>query len=221
MAGRPYQDRDWLYEKYVEEELTGPEIAEAAGCARTTVYDWLDRHNINRDRGEGYRVSEPEKYRDKEWLCEKYHGEKLSTTEIGELCNCHKQTIKLWLEKHDIQKRKHSEAARLSWVGAEERKENVGERFAKIHRVNRPFFFTHKSGYERIGASNGKGGSDFVPVHRLIAVAEYGIDAVKDKVVHHKSNIPWDNRPGNLEIMPAEEHSRMHRLEQENPRGQE
>ena len=98
MVERPYQDREWLYEKYVEEELTGAEIAKAAGCARTTVYDWLDRHEIDRERGEGYRVSTPEKYRDKCWLQKKYHDEELSTSEIGKLCDCHKQTIKLWLD---------------------------------------------------------------------------------------------------------------------------
>jgi len=113
MVEKPYQNREWLYEKYVEEQLTGAEIADAAGCARTTVYDWLDRHEIDRERGEGYRVSSPEKYRDKEWLEEKYHEERLSTSEIGELCDCHKQTIKLWLEKHDIEKRSRSEAAKV------------------------------------------------------------------------------------------------------------
>lgn len=215
MAQKPYQDREWLYEKYVEEELTGNEIAEIADCSRTTVYDWLDRHDIDRERGAGYRVSEPEKYRDKEWLKEKYHGDKLSTAEIGEICDCHKQTIKLWLENHGIEKRDSSEAAKVSWEGAKQRKQELAERFADLHRVNRAFFFTHKSGYERVGVSNGEGGSDFVPVHRLVAVAEYGIDAVKDKVVHHKSNIPWDNRPKNLELMTQEDHSRHHALERD------
>jgi len=53
-----------------------------------------------------------------------------------------------------------------------------------------------------------------VSVHRLVAVAEYGLDAVKDKHIHHKNGLKWDNRPCNLEPMTAEEHGRLHRYEQ-------
>jgi hypothetical protein len=50
-----------------------------------------------------------------------------------------------------------------------------------------------------------------LPVHRLLAVAEFGADAVADKVVHHKNGIPWDNRPDNIELLDRAEHSRHHR----------
>ena len=55
------------------------------------------------------------------------------------------------------------------------------------------------------GASN----SDYVPLHRLTAVAEYGIEAVADSVVHHKNGVRFDNRPENLELMSNAEHSRL------------
>jgi len=47
-------------------------------------------------------------------------------------------------------------------------------------------------------------------IHRLVAVAEYGFDAVVENHVHHKNHIPWDNRPSNLELMSQEEHYRYH-----------
>jgi len=50
--------------------------------------------------------------------------------------------------------------------------------------------------------------SDYVPIHRLVAVAEYGFDAVVDKEIHHKNGMPWDNRPENLEPLSKEEHRR-------------
>lgn len=40
------------------------------------------------------------KYRNKEWLEKKYLKEKLSTTEIGEICGCSSVTIWHWLQKH-------------------------------------------------------------------------------------------------------------------------
>jgi len=211
-----YKDPEWLAEKY--QEHTQEEIAEMCGVSRTTITRWMQKHSL--ETRDGWQQADGQ-YKDPEWLRQKYVDERCSLKDIGDEFGVSKETIKYWIKKHNIPLRTKTEGIQASWEGAEQRRDDVGERFAKIHRVNRPFFFTHKSGYERVGASNGKGGSDFVPVHRLIAVAEYGIDAVKDKVVHHKSNIPWDNRPGNLEIMTAEEHSRMHRLEQENPRVQE
>lgn len=49
-----------------------------------------------------------------------------------------------------------------------------------------------------------------VPVHRLVAVAEYGFAEVAGMDVHHKNNHPSDNSPGNLEVLSAVEHSRWH-----------
>jgi len=46
--------------------------------------------------------------------------------------------------------------------------------------------------------------------HRLLAVAEYGFDAVVDKQVHHKNGIPWDNRPENIEPISQRDHIAKH-----------
>jgi DNA-binding CsgD family transcriptional regulator len=46
--------------------------------------------------------------------------------------------------------------------------------------------------------------------HRLLAVAEYGFEAVVDKQIHHKNGIPWDNRPENIEPLTQREHIGRH-----------
>jgi transposase len=61
------------------------------------------------------------------------------------------------------------------------------------------------NGYECI-RHRYKGEGCRVRVHRLVAVAEHGIEAVKGKVVHHKNRIRFDNHPSNLELMEDEEH---------------
>jgi hypothetical protein len=53
-------------------------------------------------------------------------------------------------------------------------------------------------------------------VHRLLAIAEFGFDEVSGSVVHHKSNIPWDNRPENIEVMSKSEHHSLHSKGREN-----
>ena len=68
-------------------------------------------------------------------------------------------------------------------------------------------YYTHKRGHEMWRAED----DNFIPVHRLQAVAEWGLDAVKDKHVHHKNGIPWDNRIENLELVSNAEHQRKHK----------
>jgi hypothetical protein len=65
-----------------------------------------------------------------------------------------------------------------------------------------------------------KGETFSVPVHRLVAVAEYGFDEVKNMDVHHKNEIKWDNRPENLELLTRSEHRKLHvELERERKTG--
>lgn len=46
--------------------------------------------------------------------------------------------------------------------------------------------------------------------HRLQMVAEHGFEELIGKVVHHKNEIPWDNRPDNLELLSPSEHAMVH-----------
>lgn len=53
------------------------------------------------------------KYHDEEWLRDKYQEERLSTREIAELSGCTAPTIQDWLDRHGIEKRSKSEAAKI------------------------------------------------------------------------------------------------------------
>lgn len=68
---------------------------------------------------------------------------------------------------------------------------------------------TDKSGYE-LWKTYIDGEYPRVRVHRLLAIAEYGFDAVCGKEIHHKNNIQWDNRPENIEPMTTTEHRKHH-----------
>jgi len=50
-----------------------------------------------------------------------------------------------------------------------------------------------------------------VYVHRLLAVAKCGYNAVVNKRIHHKNGIPWDNRPENVEPLTRKEHQGRHK----------
>lgn len=184
---KKYQDEDWLREQYTEKGRLYREIAEECGVDQTTINRWLRRFDIPCDRGGGYRTTESMKYRDRDWLHEKYHGEKLSQQEIADECGSRRGTILVWLNRHDIETRD-----RTDWL-----------------YLTPAHFRTGDEGYER-WESTLNGEKDHVAVHRLLAVAEYGFEAVQGKVVHHKNGVPWDNRPPNIMLMDRSEHLRRH-----------
>ena len=132
-------------------------------------------------------------WRDKELLRELYHGKRMSQQEIADHFDnkITGQGVKYWLEKHGIEKRSRAEAAKIRWL----------KQLPNIH--------SDVNGYEY--CKNEMDGEEYhVLLHRLLAVSEFGLETVKDNVVHHKNNIPWDNRPENIELMTAAEHAEHH-----------
>jgi DNA-binding HxlR family transcriptional regulator len=73
------------------------------------------------------------------------------------------------------------------------------------HLLKPALFYTGYYGYEH-SRSVVDGDSDVIGIHRLIAVAEYGFDAVADHEVHHLNTIPWDNRSENLVPLNKTDH---------------
>jgi transcriptional regulator with XRE-family HTH domain len=67
----------------------------------------------------------------------------------------------------------------------------------ETHRTEYATFRTGPNGYERWDSSHPADGRATVYVHRLLAVAEYGI-LREEQVVHHRNGLRWDNRPANI-----------------------
>ncbi len=51
-----------------------------------------------------------------------------------------------------------------------------------------------------------------VAVHRLVAAAEYGTEAIRGKHIHHLNGVPFDNRPSNLSPLTPAEHMQQHMM---------
>jgi len=52
-----------------------------------------------------------------------------------------------------------------------------------------------------------------VPVHRLLAVAEYGFNAVEGMHVHHSDGVKWHNTAENIELKAPSKHAKDHSSE--------
>jgi len=108
-----YQDREWLYQKYWNEELNQREIGNICGTSKAKIKYWLHKLNVPiRSQSEimllKYKYVKENNNRD--WLYNKYWNEKLTMEEIGKLCNCSKQCIWRRLKRFNIQVRSSPEA---------------------------------------------------------------------------------------------------------------
>lgn len=130
-------------------------------------------------------------WRDRETLQQMYYEDNHSQTDIAEKFGVSQHTISRWMGKHGIAPGKRYDLA------------------AEAARVEYARYYTKQSGYE-VWSTRAGYDTDHLFVHRLLAVAVYGFDAVVDSVVHHKNNIKWDNRPGNIEVMVDSKHKRHH-----------
>ncbi|WP_425604265.1 homing endonuclease associated repeat-containing protein [Natrinema gelatinilyticum] len=83
--------------------------------------------------------------------------------------------------------------------------EQVGEAYDHVP------LYPDSNGYERWGHTH-NGVQVEVSVHRLLAVAEHGIDKVDGKQIHHKKPIPWLNTPDNIIALTKRQHLALHIL---------
>lgn len=152
-------------------------------------------------------TAEDEPWKDAETLRRLYHEKGLTTREVADELGCSNGTISRWLNNHGIESRANWKAG----VEAARRANRVD--YAKVR--------TLPSGYEYWSSREWRPGDDsstqeIVYVHRLLAVAEYGFDAVSGKDVHHENGIPWDTRPDNIALLDKEDHGRLHSIEYHN-----
>jgi len=118
-----------------------------------------------------------------------YVEEQKTGEEIAELYGITNSTVYYWLDKHGIETRGEP------WKAPENglRYEMTADGHMSWRQTPTPNRENH-----------------FMFVHRLVAVAEYGADAVAGNHIHHKNGIPWDNRPENLKVLSPSEHMKLH-----------
>jgi hypothetical protein len=121
-------------------------------------------------------------WRDEDLLRELYLDEQMSANEISDELECGATTVRNWLHRHDIPTRSISEAHKVK-----------GDPVP---------FWTRTRGHEVWCESFGGQENAFVYVHRLAAMAWHGVEETANTdIIHHKNEIPWDNREENLKLI--------------------
>jgi hypothetical protein len=79
-------------------------------------------------------------------------------------------------------------------------------------RKTQPLYKYDNDGYEMVVTRCGDQ-TRAVRIHQLVTIA-HGKDPEivfhEDNVVHHRNNVPWDNRPNNLQVMSIKDHIKHH-----------
>jgi len=187
----PFHNKEWIVEEYIEKERSITEIAKECGVETQRVSDQVKEFGINiRDQDHGYK-----KYKNKEWLHEQYVLKYKSARQIAKENGVSPKFIEDELKNAGIEIRE-------------------GGRH-KLHAS----FRTTTQGYEEwYGYTPDSGRRDeSIHVHRLLAISEYGCEAVSGKDVHHRNGIPWDNRLENIDLMEKSEHGRLHGKDKDKP----
>jgi transposase-like protein len=180
----PWRDKERLKKLYLKERLTTVEMADRMGCSPVTIQNWLSRHGIEKRESRRDYGHDDYPWRNEDVLRTLYEGKGLSSIKIAEKFDCDHSTVCNWLEEFGIKTR-------------DPRKRPV-------------YFETDIRGYEHWRHKSFDGDHD-VKVHRLLAVAKYGFQAVTSEMdVHHQNGVPWDNRYQNIEVVDHAEHTRIH-----------
>ena len=187
---KPWRGEDWLRDRWYS-CISTEQIADEAGCATPTIQKWGRRKFGFKSRKD--IATKP--HQDPDELRRLYHGEKMTVDEVASEFNTDHDTIRYWMKKHDIPRRSARMTKLLQDPG-------VG------------FSHADSMGYEQVQHTV-DGQHYVVQVHRLCAIAWFGIDAVKDNDTHHKNGVKWDNREENLEVMGTTEHRQHHYAERE------
>lgn len=174
-------------------------------------------------------------WRNEDVLRRLYHEEGMTQAEVAEELGCAESTVNRYVHKYDLdvndigstnEKIRSVDLEELYWGNGMDQSEVADRCECSVATVSKemsrrripvrgrydkaPILYTrHPDGHEHVTATIDSDSVSF-QLHRLVGVAEWGMDAIRGKDVHHENRIPWDNRPENLELMEHGDHTRHH-----------
>jgi len=141
-----------------------------------------------------------EKYKNKKWLNQKYIVEKLSSTNIAEICKCDHKTILFWLAKYDIKIRSKGSGGRLFARGKNNPnwgKDFSGEKNPRWKggktRDHNGYVLVLKPEHPHANKYTG-----YILEHRLIMEEKLGRYLESSEIVHHIDGNRKNNNAENL-----------------------
>jgi hypothetical protein len=185
---KQYQDRAWLYKKYIEEKLSALSIAKICGVSNHPIYDHLRKFGIEIRSPGFYQQGRTWPQSKKEYLSRLFKG-RISPMKGKRQSEKWRQVIsqRMHGERHPQYGKTASQA--VGWKGGT----------PKAH------------GYSLQYQNCMNGTTQYRAEHRIIAEAILRRPMKKDEVVHHINGNRSDNRHSNLLICTRSFHAWLHR----------
>lgn len=179
-----YKRKEWMHKQFNEKDRSILEIAKRADSNRKTVSEWLDKLGVRAEKDLPASYADEKPWHDPDRLEELYHGKELSAARVADEMGCSPQTVRHWLIEFGIERRSCSYRT-IDTV------DSIQRRYPTI-----------------------TGDHSTILIHRFLSYAVGKIDFQElcdpDCVIHHRTNVGWDNRPENLEPMSRSEHMSLH-----------
>jgi HNH endonuclease len=182
------EDRHWLEERYLHQELSTEEIGALLGCSGPTVWAALVRHTIPRRPAKaifGYKKKSriPELHNPM-WLRVEYLEKDRTATQIAQELGCSYSTVVSMLSRHEIIKTRPKPQS--EWKRAPRQGTKWKNGYLLIWQPEHPL----------------AQGSGYVAEHRLVCEKAIGRYLTRQECVHHVNENPADNRLENLMVFP-------------------
>jgi transposase len=172
-----YKNKSWLYDKYINNDLSSPEIGQICNRGSSTIAYWLKKFKIKKT---------PPLHHNKEWLYQKYWTEGLSSVKIARICNRHCSSVSRYLRKFGI---------KIRW-SKENRTTNCFQNGADNPNWRGGRFFDKRHGYIHINVP----GRGYMKEHTIIAEKALGRRLKRGEIVHHIDGDKTNNKNSNLLI---------------------
>jgi len=173
--------REWLYEEYWRKERDTVEIANGWGFTHVFVQKLMERLGVPLRPANSNTNAYILRMRPREWLFNEYWRKGKSTVQIAKENGVAPGHVSWVMENHDPPIKRSQK-----FTGSGYRSSSA--RLIPSRRVG-------ARGYVTMNVSMGKDDYTKVAEHRLTAIAEWGLDAIKGNHVHHANGIPWLNVP--------------------------
>lgn len=161
------------------------------------------------------------KYKNKNFLYQKYIVNKLSLVEVAKLDNCSSHTIFVWLKKYKIAIRNRSEAQKLK-IGKFNQnyrplEERLWDKIDKKDNISECWMWNNPGtlGYGQIGV-----GKQMKPAHLITYELFYKDKILKNEIVHHLCGNKLCCNPFHLIKMTRSKHTLLHQKDKIGSRGE-